>query len=99
MHLTATTRSGATVDSWHSFNANSSQADQWIRATAPFALKKHRRTRLPSPLGALRVSGGLLEFLWDADHQTLGEVLDEAARRVTSYLDKTTSCDSPARIH
>jgi len=45
------------------------------------------------------VSGGLLEFLWDADHQTLGEVLDEAERRVTSYLDKTTSCDSPARIH
>ena len=45
---------------------------------SPFALKKHRRTRLPSPLGALRVSGGLLEFLWDADHQMLGEVLGEA---------------------
>jgi ActR/RegA family two-component response regulator len=36
------------------------------------------------------VSGGLLEFLWDADHQTFGEELDEAARRGTSYLDKTT---------
>jgi hypothetical protein len=36
------------------------------------------------------VSGGLLEFTWEADHQTLGEALDEAARRVTSYLGKTT---------
>jgi hypothetical protein len=40
----------------------------------PIAFKKHRHTRLPSPLGALRGSGGLLEFLWHADHQTLGGV-------------------------
>ena len=39
----------------------------------PLPFKKHHRTRLPSPLGALRESGGLPEFLWDADHQTLGE--------------------------
>jgi hypothetical protein len=52
-----------------------------------FALKKHCRTRLPSPLGALRAPGGLPESPGDADHQTLGEVLDEAARRVTqSYI-------------
>jgi hypothetical protein len=54
------------------------------------------------------VSGGLLEFLWNADHQTLGEMLDEAARRITSYLrqdcrkgaasmfDRVLECDSEA---
>jgi len=47
----------------------------------PFALKKHRRTRLPCPRGALRLSGGLLEFIWETDHQTLeGRRFDEAAR-------------------
>jgi len=33
-------------------------------------------------LGALRVSGGLLDFLCAADHQTLEEAFDEAVRRV-----------------
>jgi hypothetical protein len=54
------------------FNAKSSQAGHWIRAYS-VAFKKHSRTCLPSLLGALRGSGGLLEFLWDADHQTLEE--------------------------
>jgi hypothetical protein len=55
----------------------------------PLAFKKHHRTRLPSPLGALRGSGGLLEFLWNADHQTLTEGrFHEALRRVTPYLEK-----------
>jgi hypothetical protein len=35
----------------------------------------------PSPLGALHLSGGLLEFPWDADHQTLEEAFDEAVGR------------------
>jgi hypothetical protein len=34
-------------------------------------------------LGALRVSGGLLDSLCDADHQTLEEAFDEAGRKVT----------------
>jgi hypothetical protein len=36
----------------------------------PSRVQEERRTRLP-PQGALRRSGGLLKFLWDADHQTL----------------------------
>jgi quinol monooxygenase YgiN len=39
-------------------------------------------------LGALRVSGGLLEFVWDTDHQTLKEALDEAVSRALPYLGK-----------
>jgi hypothetical protein len=46
----------------------------------PIAFKKHRHTRLPSPLGALRGSGGLLQFLWDAVHQTF----EEAFRRTST---------------
>jgi len=70
------------------FSANSSQACQLIRA-----ISYHRAQEAPShafalPLGALRMSGGLLEFLRDADHQTLEEAFDEAVRRVTSYLEK-----------
>lgn len=34
-------------------------------------------------LGALRVSGDLLDFPCDADHQTLEEAFDEAVRKVT----------------
>jgi hypothetical protein len=71
------------------FNANSSQACQLIRPTS-----YHRAQEAPShafspSLAALRVSGGLLEFLRDADHQTLEEAFDEAVRRVTSYLNKS----------
>ena len=55
----------------------------------PLPFKKHHRTRLPSPLGALRGSGGLLEFLWNADHQTLAEGrFHRAVRRVTPYLEE-----------
>jgi len=52
-------------------NANSSQAGQWIQA--PIAFKKALSHTLALPLGWLRGSGGLLKFLWDADHQTLQE--------------------------
>lgn len=65
------------------FDANSSQAFHLIRATS-----YHRAQEAPShafalSLGALRVSGGLLEFLRNADHQTFEEVFDEAVRGVT----------------
>jgi hypothetical protein len=53
------------------FNAKSSQTGQWIQA--PHRVQEARSHTLALPLGALRGSGGLLEFLWDADHQTLGE--------------------------
>jgi hypothetical protein len=70
------------------FNANSSQACPLIRATS-----YHRAQEAPSHAfalspGVLRVSGGLLEFLKNADHQTLEGAFDEAVRRVTSYLKK-----------
>ena len=63
------------------FNANSSQASQWIRATPFPRVQEVPSHTLALPLGALRLSGGLLEFLWDADHQTLEEAFDEAVRR------------------
>jgi len=34
------------------------------------------------------MSGGLLEFVWDADHQTLKEALDEAVSTALPYLGK-----------
>jgi hypothetical protein len=35
-------------------------------------------------LGALRASGGLLEFRWNADHQTLEDAFDEEVVRHVS---------------
>jgi hypothetical protein len=41
-------------------------------------------THVAFPRGsASNVPGGLLEFLWDADHQTLEEAFDKAVRSVT----------------
>ena len=71
MHLTATKAKCSNGGRVTFFNAKSSQTGRGSKP--PIAFKKHGRTRLPSPLGALRVSGGLLEFIWEADHQTLGE--------------------------
>jgi hypothetical protein len=54
------------------FSANSSSQASVDSGDVPIAFKKHRHHTLDL-LGALRVSGGLLEFLWNADHQTLEE--------------------------
>jgi hypothetical protein len=54
----------------------------------PLAFKNHRRTRLPSPLGALRGSGGLLDFFGMQITRRRKRRFDEAVRRVTPYLEK-----------
>jgi len=51
-------------------NANSSHADPWMRATSTTHVREAPSHTFAFALGALRASGGLLEFRWDADHQT-----------------------------
>jgi len=68
-------------------NANSTQTCQSIRATPSPRVQEALSHTFALSLGALRESGGLLEFLWDADRQTLEEAFDEALRRVAPYLE------------
>jgi len=77
------------------FNAKSPQAGQRIHSPTSRSSSAVAHASSP-PSGALRVSGGLLEFLRDADHQTFGEALDEAASTVTSYLDKDYRKGTPS---
>src|ERR1035437_3118526 len=68
------------------FNANSSQTDQWNRATPSARVQEHRPTCWPSPWKAL--SGGLLESPWDADHQTLEETFRRSGAQRSLHISK-----------
>src|ERR1700693_3867908 len=70
------------------FNSKSPLVGQWIRRP-PSGSRSTIAHACPPPLGALRGSGGLLEFFWDADHQTLEEAFDEPVRRVTPIYRNT----------
>ena len=63
-------------------------------ATLPPAFKKHGRTCLLSPWERFERSGGLLEFRWDADHQTLEGAFDAVPgiSRKTIWKKETRLC-------
>jgi hypothetical protein len=66
-------------------NVNSSQAGHWVQGDTRIAFKKHRHTR--RPLSWERFVR--LVVCRRADHHTLKEArLDEAVRRIKSYLEK-----------
>jgi hypothetical protein len=67
-------------------NVNSSQENQLLPAPRPARIQEPPSQTPALPLGASQLSGGLLEFLWDTDHQTLEEALSEAVRKVTPYF-------------
>jgi hypothetical protein len=62
------------------------EASPSIQATPCHRIEEALSHIFAFSLGTLRVSGGLLEFAWDADHQTLKEALDEAVSRTLPYL-------------
>jgi hypothetical protein len=64
------------------------EARPLIRATPCHRIEGALSHIFAFSLGALRMSGGLLEFVWDADHQTLKEALDEAVSTALPYLGK-----------
>lgn len=77
------------------FNANSSQAGHLIQATRSYRVQESPSPTFALSLGALRVSGGLLEFLWDADHQTLEGASDTAVRMVTPISKNHRKKEAP----
>jgi quinol monooxygenase YgiN len=84
--LTATNTGGAAADWRH----RSARTYRWriggVGATVRHSYSRSSRKSWPSPRVALPSVWWLVNFVWDADHQTLENVFDETRHSVTSSL-------------
>jgi hypothetical protein len=70
------------------FNAKRRRRVSGFGATSPIALKKHRRTRLPSPWERLEGLVVCWNLFWMQITRRWKTRFDEAVRRVTPYIEK-----------